>query len=78
MAATYDPSKTVDLNQDMVLGEEWKDMEGMPAANGNPTEEMDILKGRGDKRKDEQPKRGEMVLSDDSVDEGDSWSSGDE
>ncbi|KAG1947942.1 nestin [Pimephales promelas] len=78
MAATYDPSKTVDLNQDMVLGEEWKDMEGIPAANGNPTEEMDILKGRDDKRKDEQPKRGEMVLSDDSVDEGDSWSSGDE
>lgn len=78
MAATYDPDKTVDLNQAMVFGEEWKDMEGMPAANGNPTEGMDILKGRDDKRKDEQPKRGEMVPSDDSVDEGDSWSSGDE
>ncbi|XP_077070622.1 nestin [Siphateles boraxobius] len=78
MAATYDPAKTVDLNQAKVFGEEWKDMEGMPAANGNPTEEMDILKGQDEKRKDEQPKRGEMVPSDDSVDEGDSWSSGDE
>ncbi|KAK7147269.1 hypothetical protein R3I94_009948 [Phoxinus phoxinus] len=78
MAATFDPAQTVDLNQAIVFGEEWKDTEGMPAANGNPTEEMDVLKGRDDKRKDEQPKRGEMVPSDDSVDEGDSWSSGDE
>ncbi|CAM4701536.1 unnamed protein product [Leuciscus chuanchicus] len=78
MAATYDTAKTVDFNQAMVFGEEWKDMEGMPAANGNPSEEMDILKGRDEKRKDEQPKQGEMVPSDDSVDEGDSWSSGDE
>lgn len=78
MAATYDTAKTVDFNQAMVFGEEWKDMEGMPAANGNPTEEMDILKVGDGKRKGEQPKRGEMVPSDDSVDEGDSWSSGDE
>lgn len=78
MAATYDPAKTEDFNQAMVFGEEWKDMEGKPAANGNPKEEMDILKVQDEKHKDEQPTQGKMVQSDDSVDEGDSWSSGDE
>ncbi|KAK9961076.1 hypothetical protein ABG768_008888 [Culter alburnus] len=78
MAATYDPTTTEDFNQAMVFGEEWKDMEGEPAANGNPKEEMDILKVQDEKHKDEQPTQGKMVPSDDSVDEGDSWSSGDE
>lgn len=78
MAATYDPVKTEDLNQAMVFGEEWRDMEGMPTANGSPKEKRDILKGQDERHKDEQPTQGKMVLSDDSVDEGDSWSSGDE
>ncbi|XP_016144689.1 nestin-like [Sinocyclocheilus grahami] len=78
MAATYDPAKTEDLNQAMVFGDEWRDMEGMPTANVSPKEKMDILKGQDEKHKDEQPTQGKMVLSDDSVDEGDSWSSGDE
>ncbi|XP_067304639.1 nestin [Pseudorasbora parva] len=78
MAATFDPAKTEDLNQAVAFEEEWKVMEEMPAANGNPKEEMDILKGQEEKHKGEQPTHGEMVPSDDSVDEGDSWSSGDE
>uniref|UniRef100_A0A8C2BR31 Nestin n=1 Tax=Cyprinus carpio TaxID=7962 RepID=A0A8C2BR31_CYPCA len=78
MAANYDPAKTEDLNQAMVFGEEWRDMEGMPMANVSPKEKMDILKGQGEKHKDEQPTQSKMVLSYDSVDEEDSWSSGDE
>ncbi|XP_042597075.1 nestin-like [Cyprinus carpio] len=78
MAASYDPAKTEDLNQALVSGEEWRDMEGMPTANGSPKEKMDILKGQDERHKDEQPMQGKTVLSDDSVDEGDSWSSGDE
>uniref|UniRef100_A0A8C1ZP80 Nestin n=1 Tax=Cyprinus carpio TaxID=7962 RepID=A0A8C1ZP80_CYPCA len=78
MAANYDPAKTEDLNQAMVFGEEWRDMEGMPMANVSPKEKMDILKGQDEKHKDEQPTQTKMVLSYDSVDEGDSWSSGDE
>uniref|UniRef100_A0A8C1GI36 Nestin n=1 Tax=Cyprinus carpio TaxID=7962 RepID=A0A8C1GI36_CYPCA len=78
MAANYDPAKTEDLNQAMVFGEEWRDMEGMPMANVSPKEKMDILKGQDEKHKDEQPTQSKMVLSYDSVDEEDSWSSGDE
>ncbi|XP_016085729.1 nestin-like [Sinocyclocheilus grahami] len=78
MAATYDPAKTEDLNQAMVFGDEWRDMERMSTANGSPKEKMDFLKGQDERHKDEQPTQGKMVLSDDSVDEGDSWSSGDE
>ncbi len=78
MAATYDPAKTEDLNQALVFGEEWRDMEGMPTANGSPKEKRDILKGHDERHIDEQPTQGKMVLSEDSVDEGDSWSSGDE
>ncbi|KAF4103115.1 nestin [Onychostoma macrolepis] len=78
MAATYDPAKTEDLNQAMVFGEEWRDMEGMPTAIGSPKEKRDILKGQDERHKDEQLTQGKMVLSDDSVEEGDSWSSGDE
>ncbi|XP_026140658.1 nestin [Carassius auratus] len=78
MAATYDPGKTEDLHQTVVFGEEWRDMEGMPTAHGNPKEKMGILRGQDETHKDEQPAQAKMVLSDDSVDEGDSWSSGDE
>uniref|UniRef100_A0A9J7X7X5 Nestin n=1 Tax=Cyprinus carpio carpio TaxID=630221 RepID=A0A9J7X7X5_CYPCA len=78
MAANYDPAETEDLNQAMVFGEEWRDMEGMPMANVSPKEKMDILKGQDEKHKDEQPTQSKMVLSYDSVDEEDSWSSGDE
>ncbi|XP_050988125.1 nestin [Labeo rohita] len=78
MAATYDPAKTEDLSQAMVFGEEWRDMEGMPTANGSHKKKMDILKGQDERHKDEQPTQGKMVLYDDSADEGDSWSSGDE
>ncbi|XP_073703163.1 nestin [Garra rufa] len=76
MAATYDPAKTED--QAMVFGAEWRDMEVMPTANGSHKEKMDILKGQDERHKDEQPTQGKMVLSEDSADEGDSWSSGDE
>ncbi|XP_056331571.1 nestin [Danio aesculapii] len=78
MAATYDPAKTEDLNQAMVFGEEWRDVEGVQSANGNTKEEMEILKVRDEKPKDGQPTQGKIVQSDDSADEGDSWSSGDE
>ncbi|KAL0171901.1 hypothetical protein M9458_032212, partial [Cirrhinus mrigala] len=78
MAATYDPAKTEDLSQAMVFGEEWRDIEGMPTANGSHKEKMDILKGQDERHKDEQPAQAKMVLYDDSADEGDSWSSGDE
>ncbi|XP_059363941.1 uncharacterized protein LOC132103117 [Carassius carassius] len=78
MVATYDPAKTEDINQAMVFGEEWRDMERMPTANLSPKEKMAILKGQDEKHKDKKPTQGKMVLSDDSVDEGDSWSSGDE
>ncbi|XP_026083199.1 uncharacterized protein LOC113059139 [Carassius auratus] len=78
MVATYDPAKTEDLDQAMVFGEEWRDMERMPTANLSPKEKMAILEGQEEKHKDKKPAQGKMVLSDDSVDEGDSWSSGDE
>lgn len=78
MAATYDPTKTEGLNQAMVFGEEWGDMEGVQSANGNTKEEMEILKVRDEKQNDGQPTQGKIVQSDDSADEGDSWSSGDE
>ncbi|KAL1259600.1 hypothetical protein QQF64_010177 [Cirrhinus molitorella] len=78
VAATYDPVKTEDLSQDMVFGEEWRNMEVMPTANGSHKEKMDILKGQEETNKDEQPTQGKTVLSEDSADEGDSWSSGDE
>ncbi|XP_052475164.1 nestin-like isoform X4 [Carassius gibelio] len=78
MVATYDPAKTEDLDQAMVFGEEWRDMERMPTENLSPKEKMAILEGQEEKHKDKKPAQGKMVLSDDSVDEGDSWSSGDE
>lgn len=77
MAATYDPAKTEDLNQAMVFGEEWREI-GVQSANGDTKEEMEILKVRDDKQKDGQPAQSKIVQSDDSADEGDSWSSGDE
>ncbi|XP_052002369.1 nestin-like [Xyrauchen texanus] len=87
MAAAYAPCENfahdpIHLNQSMVFGEEWRGLGVMSAANGNTKEEMVILKSQSqDKKlqyKDKQTEQKEMVQSDDSVDDGDSWSSGDE
>ncbi|XP_052000518.1 nestin-like [Xyrauchen texanus] len=87
MAATYNPAQTeifahdqIHLNQDMVFGEEWRDLGDTTTANGNTKEEILKSQSKDEKlqHKDEQTGHKEMVQSDDSVDDGDSWSSGDE
>ncbi|TRY89443.1 hypothetical protein DNTS_016043, partial [Danionella cerebrum] len=72
MAATCDPEKTEHIN--LVFGDGKE--EGKQIENGNAKEEMDILKDM--KKKVEQPRQGQKVQSEESADEGDSWSSGDE
>ncbi|XP_073667693.1 nestin isoform X2 [Paramisgurnus dabryanus] len=89
MGATNDPVKTetfthesIHLNQGMVFGQEWRDLGVMPTANGNSKEEIKIFKVQTQdeklRHKAEESRQAEMIQSDESVDGGDSWSSGDE
>ncbi|KAI7806433.1 nestin [Triplophysa rosa] len=85
MAATYDPAMTehshdpIHLNQDVAFGEEWGDVGVMQTANENLKEERTI-QSQDEKLNDKklESRQAEMILSDESVDDGDSWSSGDE
>ncbi|XP_055066148.2 nestin [Misgurnus anguillicaudatus] len=89
MGATNDPVKTetfthesIHLNQGMVFGQEWRDLGVVPTANGNSKEELKFFKVQTQdeklRHKDEESRQAEMIQSDESVDGGDSWSSGDE
>ncbi|XP_051577927.1 nestin-like [Myxocyprinus asiaticus] len=86
MAATYNPAQTenfahdpIHLNQDMVFGEEWRDLGDTTTANVNTKEEILKSQSKDEKVQHKVEQTGhETVQSDDSIDDGDSWSSGDE
>ncbi|KAA0703365.1 Nestin [Triplophysa tibetana] len=72
-------TKEYSKEEDVAFGEEWGDVGVMQTANENLKEKRTI-QSQDEKLKDkkEESRQAGMILSDESVDEGDSWSSGDE
>ncbi|KAL6488546.1 hypothetical protein MHYP_G00022870 [Metynnis hypsauchen] len=89
-----DTTNTIHPNQSMTFEEDWGDLGSLKAANGKPKKEMSMSTAQSEeeeKREEQEMPQAkqlqcqdvkggqvEAVQSDDSVDDGDSWSSGEE
>ncbi|KAL7874262.1 hypothetical protein SRHO_G00052320, partial [Serrasalmus rhombeus] len=91
---SIDTTNTIHPNQSMNFEEDWGDLGSLKAANGKPEKEMSMSTAQSEeeeKREEQEMPQAkqlqcqdvkvgqvEAVQSDDSVDDGDSWSSGEE